>query len=169
MELITELRTKTPQEITYFDYLTMDIVPEGLLVKAKSKVFADWIKAQGIYKDTLSTPALMKLKSTSYAKLIGPPDLMLYQPLDKWNYGMPYGLAQWGFGDYFGDEKPNLMWLFHPELETGCEFLFRTPISLNNWEDYFTSCCKSIQDIWCKELRTASISATFKELVVGVA
>lgn len=163
MELITEITTKLPKEVVYFDYLTMDLVPQGLLVKAKSKLFSDWIKSSQSFQANGLHEYWTHKSTPSRPCLLGSPGQQFYTPLDKWNYSVPYGIAQLPLAEYFLEEKPNLIWLFAVGLDEGTEVLFRHPISLNNWEDYFTNCCRAIQDIWIKELRTVTISASFKE------
>lgn len=154
MKLSTEIITNTPQELVYFDYLTMDIVPKGLLVKAKAPLFAEWIKTQSQKSDGGKLPTWTLAGSGKF-----------YYPADQWTYTQPWGYAMYNHLKYFADEKPNLIWLFHTELATGCEMTFPEPISINNWEDYFTTSCRAVQDIYTRELRQASVSARFKEIL----
>lgn len=168
MDLVTEIKTSVPKEVVYFDHLTMDVVAEGMVVKAKSELFHNWIKSQQALKTgdgELCTYTIRKSDPVAFHNKVGPMGHEFYTPQDKWNYSVPYGLAQIGYGEYFVDEKPNLIWMFSTKLGEGTEVLFKTPISLNNWEDYFTTCCKAIQDIWYRELRRVSITAKFKEIL----
>jgi hypothetical protein len=157
LKLATEVVVSTPREMVYFDHLQMDIVPEGLLVKAKAPLFAEWIKSQSLPAGAGTSPSQPTFNIRGSGKF--------YYPADTWAYQKPYGFAAHGAWNYFADEKPNLIWLFNTALAEGCEYTFKLPISHNNWEDYFTMCCRAVQEIWVKELRHASISAKFKEIL----
>jgi len=169
MELVTEVSVKLPSELVYFDYLTMDLDRRGVRIKAKSPTFAEWIRTS----QTLSSSPQALSARHPLAQLLHPatPEAgtpLFYIPLDTWSYHRSEGIAHPNYTDYFPEsDKPNLFWLFHSQLGEGMDLLWQLPISLNNWEDYFTSCCRAVQDIWAKELRRVTLSAKFKELLEG--
>jgi hypothetical protein len=159
MKLKTTLVVNTSSEHAYFDYLRMKMVDEGLVVEGKSPLFAAWMKT--LYEPTPTFQAMR----TSHPWYVGP---KTYYRLAK--EFPPRGLVQspgWIYPDefqFFSDSRPNLMWLLHKDLGTGFSITVKQPISLNNFQDYFSECCEAVRDIYTGMLRQASAEATFSEI-----
>ena len=156
MELVTTTKLTLPssESITYFGPLSMEMLDEGLLIKGRSPLFAKFIQER-----YASPPEEVPSFKTKWGKAESFLQLKTAFP--------PNGISafiRYGEPNYFQDAEPNMIWLLHRDLATGFSLLVEQPISLNNFEDYFTSCCAAIQDIYTKFLRKASAEATFAEV-----
>lgn len=156
MDLKTLLTVTTPNEFQYFESLEMEIIPEGLEIRAKSPLFAKWIKETQTQQQLPPIPGMVAPK-------IGPKEAKFWRPTTQWEWG-PYGFAAMD-SQYFAEERPNLMWLFNTELDKGCVTHFYRAISINNWEDYFTTCAKSIQNLYLDHMRSACVKLRFSEIL----
>lgn len=171
MQLKVTLQSSTKKEVLFFDELTMLLTPGGLNIKAKSPVFAEWIKSSQVLLGGVDgTELLEAIKCLPASKSImtqhlGEEAKNFYCPCEVWSWQKPYGWAHLQNFEFFSDEKPNLFWLFHKGLAEGFDITVKKQLSINDWEDYFTSCCKAVQEIWVKELRSALLSASFSEVL----
>lgn len=161
MKLSTETTLIIPQDVVYFDMFSVGLERDGVVIKAKAPLFADWIKGTQSVKTASGKPKLYRE--------IGPWDQSsecFLVPDHSWQETKSYGFAPTGGqGSWFWNDRPNLVWLFHVDLGTGMEIKVKQPISLNNWEDYFTACCSTITSIYTQELRQALAEAKFIEKV----
>lgn len=155
MKLVTEVSCTTQEEVEYFPLLEMEVVPGGLMVRAKSPAFAAWFKEHESQNREGKTNPTWNFGGKTF-----------YYPTEKWSYAVPGAFAASGASQpYFSEDRVNMFWLFSTDLAEGVEVLINHPISLNNLEDYFTSTCQQIQTIWTRELRPVVLSAKFKEVL----
>jgi hypothetical protein len=174
MKLKVTLQSSTKTDVLYFDELTMLLTPGGLNIKARSPLFAEWIKTGQILlggaENTEPLEAFKYLAASKSAMIqaLGEEAKNFYVPTETWSWQKPYGWVHLQNFELFADEKPNLFWLFHKGLAEGFDITLKKQLSINDWEDYFTACCKAIQEIWLKELRSAVLSASFSEVLKDV-
>ena len=137
------------EEIEFFPYFAVEAVPEGTQISAKSPVFADFIAAHQTKSPIGLSLRWEKLGSIyrtdkAYFSWDGSAGLFLGPSDDE-------------------SSSPNLLWLLHPKLKEGFDFIFPEPLSLNNLEDYFQSVCDELRDVYIEYLRGAKFSVNMKE------
>lgn len=148
MRLATETEVLIPEELEFFPHFSVEATDKGTVIEARSPVFAAHINALGL-KSNLPKSDLHKVWKGG-----------VYQyPRDfEWNtYSVNYS------NGFFAGESANLVWLLHPDLEKGFTLVCPEPLSLNNLEDYFTSACAELRQIYLTRIRRASFRATLKE------
>ncbi len=147
------------EESTYFETLRMRMIDEGLLITARSPAFATAISAAanrtptGKASTQVGTDSWKNGKFFSVNRAAFPPRQV---------EGLACFYAQ-GI-HYFYDSCVNVPWLLHVGLGEGFELVVPYPISMNDFEDYFTRSCAAIQDIYRQVLRKGELEATFKVL-----
>jgi len=157
MQLKQTLTVEVKSDDVYFDLFEVESVAAGTLIRAKSKKFGAWFKSledkQKISKANLS-------KSWVNATFAIPTQVIEQSGgtrSEQLNYSARAGL--------FLDGQPNMVWIFHGDLEAGWELLVPEPLSLNNLEDFFTTSIDDIRDMYLKHLRSGKFSATLSEVV----
>jgi len=156
MKLVTQITTTSPSELEYFPELKMEVTKDGVEVYARAPLFAEWIKnSQIIHKEDQEAPPTWTKAGVG----------KFYYPLESWAYSRPNAFAAQNSWGLFADERVNMIWLFNCSLATGATTLLKGAVSANNFEDYFESCCRSVQEFYVRELRRAAISVCFKEIL----
>lgn len=163
-QFVTEISTELPREKVYFDELSMQLTPGGLEVRAKSPVFAEWAHTP-VNCRTTPTGKLSRLTLTP-EMLVGPVGMEMYLPSHAWAFSLPGYFAEVNQRELFQDgTRPNLSWLFCKDLAEGAKFIFKAPVSFNNWEDYFLRCTEALSDIYLSQIRSSKMSARMKEVL----
>ena len=160
MKLKTTLVVGTEAEHNYFDYFRLKMVDEGVQLQAKSPLFGAWMQS---FCD--AEPTYLALRTT-HPWYDGPKAYKKF--VREWPPAMGGGESiGWIYPEqvhFFEEGRPNLLWLAHKDLATGINLVVKQPISLNNFQDYFSECCESIRDIYVGLLRKANAEATFSEV-----
>ncbi len=157
MKLATEIVASSPSEIEYFPELKMEITKEGVEIYAKAPLFSEWIQRSQVSQRDAGGATLPTWTRAGVGKF--------YYPSEAWAYSRANMFAQANMFGLFCEERANMLWLFHVGLAEGCTTTLKGPVSANNFEDYFESCCRNIQDLYVKELRRVVIAAHFKEVL----
>lgn len=165
--LRTVVEAEVLEEVGYFDYLDMEMVDEGLLIRAKSPLFGKWIENITDKKVGVVASSAVAWAGGTYYIPPGTYDALGNRGVRGPEVWPPRGVQCVAFLDYspfFSEGSPNVLWMFHTKLGEGFSLTVRQPTSPNNFEDYFQECVQAVQDIYTTCLRKASLHATFAEL-----
>jgi hypothetical protein len=147
-----EITSSMDQEVAYFDHLSMKLVDEGLLVRAKSPTFGNFFSSLA-EKTPLGNPSTFTAPE-------------IWKNGRYFNIGrrFPPNLDVLCRADYFClfvEGNPNLLWLTNVDMAKGFEQLIPEALSLNNFEDYFMGSCLAIQTLYQTQLRKGELEAKF--------
>jgi hypothetical protein len=154
MRLTTEITAVVPEEVEFMPLFSVELTDEGVLLKAKSPLFANYFRTiskasktrkfkfwPGEYYVDLD---LSRIKSSSGAF-----------ELNQWDQSLVRGGIV------------NLSWLSHVDLgsEEGMTFLYPDAMSYQDMEDFFTLACEALRDIYLCNLRKAKLSVRMAEVI----
>lgn len=156
MQLETLLSAKVDEKLEFFPEFKVSLTEEGIQIYAKSPIFAEMIAKQPGLKP--GDDYMMKPWRGN--------SLRLYSKLPKLSRYLSFEYGVWLRNrDEDGPRSnPNLFWLTHPDLAKGCTITIREPIALNDVEDYFTTACASLREIYMHHIRTAEFRAKLSEI-----
>jgi hypothetical protein len=158
MQLKQTLTVEVKSDDVYFDLFEVESVAAGTLIRAKSKKFGAWFKS---LQDKQKVSKANHNKAWVNATFSVPTQIIADNVpgarSEQLNYSVRSGL--------FLDGQPNMVWIFHGDLEAGWELLVPEPLSLNNLEDFFTTSIDDIRDMYLKHLRAGKFSAVLSEVV----
>jgi hypothetical protein len=157
------LSSRVDLGINYFPVFRLSLEPHGVLLTARSPIFAEALKK--VPKQT--APRIDSIWREVGIDITAFPKLPILRPQDGLFMINPAG------PDFIGNRPnnnnnnnlPNLVWLAHPRLDTGIELLFQIPVGFNDLQHYFTSTCTILQDYYCNNIRTIEFQATLQELL----
>jgi hypothetical protein len=154
MKIIKEITTEIPEEVVYLDYLTLDPTKiEGKIVlSAKSKIFANWIKS------IANGPPVRSAKWGGS-----------YYPLTPGIPGPPYWVEGVGNENLMRPTPDgpaiNLGWLRHAKLAEGIEIAFEPNFSFADYEDFMPTAIDLLTDLYMKFIRVEIMSLRLKEVL----
>lgn len=156
MQLETLLSARVDERLEFFPEFKLSLEEEGICIQARSPLFAELFSKQAYRQGSSEELLLRPWKDNS---------LRLFAKTSKLGkYIQPeYGLFQ-GRRDDGDGLLPNLLWLTHPDLGSGCKVVLREPVPLNDLEDYFTSACAALREIYVHHIRSAEFVAKLSEV-----
>jgi hypothetical protein len=145
------------EEVKYFEKLKLELVETGVRIQAKSPMFYDFFA--GV------TPKTAAGKPTTYGGGDNLPTRIMHVPSGLFRSYTTTGGRKILFHstdvNLFHEGCPNLSWLLSLDLGKGLDIVVRQPMSLNDFEDYFSECCTFIQEFYLRNMRRGSLAATF--------
>lgn len=150
MKLETIITSKTNEKLEYFPELTISVEKGGIRVRARSPIFAAYING-------LKTAGSRRDVNAFWRNIGG----IEYVHLAFKDRVFPAN-GLW-FADADGN-APNLVWLFHKDLEKGMDITLPQPIALNDLQNYFSETCELLQEFYVNFIRTAEFSAQLSEV-----
>lgn len=151
MQLQTLLQVKVPDPVEFFPEFTIALASEGVLIRARSPLFARFLEGK----------ALIGKKGEGLFNSLWQGN-NLRSPLPSVNFASEWSMHSMD-GLFIGDREPNLIWLTHPDLGTGCKVLLKIPISVPDLEDYFTTAVVKLRNIYTSFIREVEFSAQLSE------